>query len=63
MISIIKELEFQVQEHPDKLLYAFLDIKGNIKESYTYKEFFDRIRSIASHLFAIGVLNPEIKFS
>jgi len=61
MISIIKELEFQVQEHPDKLLYAFLDIKGNIKESYTYKEFFDRIRSIASHLFAIGVLKPGDK--
>ena len=61
MISIIKEFESKVQEHPDKLLYAFLDIKGNIKESYTYKEFFYRIRSIASHLYAIGVLKPGDK--
>jgi len=61
MISIIKELEFKVQEHPDKLLYAFLDIKGDIKESYTYKEFFYRIRSIASHLYAIGALKPGDK--
>ena len=61
MISIIKELELKVEEHPDKLLYAFLDVKGNIKESYTYKEFFYRIRSIASHLYAIAALKPGDK--
>jgi len=61
MISIIKEFESKVQEHPDKLLYAFLDIKGNIKESYTYKNFFYRIRSLASHLYAIGGLKPGDK--
>ena len=61
MISIIKELELKVEEHPDKLLYAFLDVKGNIKESYTYKEFFYRVRSIASHLYAIAALKPGDK--
>ena len=61
VISIIKEFEIKVQEHPDKLLYSFLDIKGNVKESYTYKEFFCRVRSIASHLYAIGALKPGDK--
>ena len=61
MISIIKELDLKVEEHPDKLLYVFLDVKGNIKESYTYKEFFYRVRSIASHLYAIAALKPGDK--
>ena len=61
MISIIKEFEIKVQEHPDKLLYSFLDIKGNVKESYTYKEFFDRVKSISSHLYATGALKPGDK--
>ncbi|MDP6700329.1 MAG: AMP-binding protein, partial [Candidatus Latescibacteria bacterium] len=61
VISIIKEFEIRVQEHPDKLLYSFLDIKGNVKESYTYKEFFCRVKSIASHLYAIGALKPGDK--
>ena len=61
MISIIKELDLKVEEHPDKRLYAFLDGKGNIKESYTYKEFSYRVRSIASHLYAIAALKPGDK--
>ena len=42
MASVIKELELQVAAHPDKLLYAFLDIDGDIAESVTYTQFFQR---------------------
>lgn len=49
--SILNELETRTLEHPDKLLYAFLDINGNTKESYTYKEFQQRINSLASHIY------------
>ena len=52
MISIIKELETRTQKHPEKLLYSFLDIKGRVKESYTYQEFLVRVNSIASHLYS-----------
>ena len=58
MISIIKELETRVQKHPEKLLYCFLDIKGHVKESYTYQEFFDRVGRIASHLYATRTFKP-----
>ena len=59
MISIINEFETKVNEHPDKLLYTFLDIKGNVKESYTYLDFFSRVSAIASHLYATRALEPE----
>lgn len=50
MGSLIEELEKRVQEHPEKLLFAFLTIKGEIKESYTYREFDQRTDSIATFL-------------
>lgn len=59
MISILTELEKRTNENPNRLLYAFLDVNGNIKESYTYREFYYRTKSIASHIyrthsFAVG---------
>ena len=54
----MKELETRVQKHPEKLLYCFLDIKGHVKESYTYQEFFDRVGRIASHLYATRTFKP-----
>lgn len=58
MGSLIKELERRTLEHPDKLLFAFLDIKGAIKESYTYEEFTSRTDSIASHIQLNFKLKP-----
>lgn len=57
-ISIIEELEKRVVEYPDKLLYAFLDVNGNIKESYTYKEFQQRTYRIASYISHKYTLQP-----
>jgi len=51
MESIIIALEARTLEHPDKLLYAFLDIDGNIQESYTYHQFSLRTRSIAGYIY------------
>jgi len=51
MGSIIKELTSRTVENPDKLLYSFLDRKGGVKESYTYKEFDERTNSIANYLY------------
>lgn len=51
MISILTELEKRTNENPNRLLYAFLDINGSVKESYTYREFFYRTKSIASHIY------------
>lgn len=50
MNSIIKRFNEWVEQHPEKRLFAFLDINGNIKEDYTYQEFDDRSRLIAWHL-------------
>lgn len=51
MVSIIKEIEKRTNEYPDKMLFAFLDIKGTIKESYTYSSFEQRTKEIAAHLY------------
>ena len=58
VISIIKELETRAQNHPEKLLYSLLDIKGRVKESYTYQEFLVRVNSIASHLYSTQAFKP-----
>ena len=58
MPSIIYELEVRVKQNPNKLLYAFLDINGNVKQSYTYSEFLNRTDSIASHIYENYNLKP-----
>jgi thioester reductase-like protein len=50
MSSILVELNKRIEEHPNKLLYAFLNIKGEIIESYTYKEFEIRSKNIAGFI-------------
>jgi thioester reductase-like protein len=50
MISVIQEIEKQTKEHPEKLLFAFLDINARIKESYTYIEFEQRTKSLAAYI-------------
>ena len=51
MKSILSELDQKISIHPDKLLYVFLDIRGDIKESYTYREFDLRSKNIAAHIY------------
>ena len=50
MNSIFERLDSWVEKQPDKLLFAFLDIAGNVTEKYTYSEFIYRTNAIASHL-------------
>jgi acyl-CoA synthetase (AMP-forming)/AMP-acid ligase II len=50
MGSIISALDIRIAEHPDKLLYSFLDKKGGVKESYTYREFDEKTNRVASYL-------------
>ncbi len=50
MSSVITEIEKRIKEHPDKLLFAFLDIKAAITESYTYREFDQRTKEIAAYI-------------
>lgn len=57
MISIFDRLENCAQSTPDKLLYVFLDGRGNEIERYTYGSFIQRAETVASHLCA----NPGIQ--
>ena len=50
MNSVISEIEKRTRQHPDKLLFAFLDVKGIMKESYTYSEFDQRTKEIAAYI-------------
>lgn len=48
--SIFERLDFWTNEHPDKLLYSFLDLGGNETERYSYEAFVQRVNVIAGHL-------------
>ncbi len=50
MPSLLDHLDRLAVEHPDKLLYSFLDLNGDSVESYTYASFVYRINAIAGHL-------------
>ncbi len=50
MNSIFDRLDFWADQHPDKLLFSFLDISGNQTEKYTYSEFIYRTNAIAGNL-------------
>ncbi len=50
MASILDQLDVLADEHPDKLLYSFLDVNGDSIESYTYASFLHRAQAIAGHL-------------
>lgn len=58
MTSIIKEIDARTQEHPEKLLFAFLDSKGTIRESYTYRTFEQRTKEIAAHMQTNAACSP-----
>ena len=50
MASILDHLDRLADEHPDKLLYSYLDVNGDPIESYTYASFLHRTQAIAGHL-------------
>src|SRR5216684_7626716 len=49
--SILGHLDRLADEHPDKLLYSYLDVNGNPIESYTYASFLQRVEAIAGPLW------------
>jgi thioester reductase-like protein len=50
MQHIVQEFKKCLADHPEQLLYVFLDKQGKIKESYTYRAFDERTYSIAQLL-------------
>src|SRR5271155_1441653 len=52
--SILGHLDRLADEHPDKLLYSYLDVNGDPTESYTYASFLHRVEAIAGHLWQEG---------
>jgi thioester reductase-like protein len=52
--SILDHLDRLADEHPDKLLYSYLDVNGDPIESYTYASFLHRTQAIAAHLLKDG---------
>jgi thioester reductase-like protein len=52
--SILDHLDRLADEHPDKLLYSYLDVNGDPIESYTYASFLHRVEAIAGHLWKVG---------
>jgi thioester reductase-like protein len=48
--SILDKLDSLGDEHPNKLLYSYLDLNGNRIESYSYESFLNRTKVIAGHL-------------
>lgn len=50
MASILDHLDRLATEHPDKLLYSYLDVNGDPIESYTYASFLHRAQAIAGYL-------------
>jgi thioester reductase-like protein len=52
--SILGRLNRLADEHPDKLLYSYLDVNGDPIESYTYASFVHRAQVIAGHLWKEG---------
>src|ERR1035438_2394216 len=52
--SILGHLDRLADEHPDKLLYSYLDVNGNPIESYNYASFLHRVEAIAGYLWQEG---------
>jgi len=50
MENLVDCLEHWVHTQPDKTLYRFLDGRGNLREKYTYRQFYERALGLAHHL-------------
>src|ERR1022692_2073969 len=56
---ILDHMDRLADEHPDKLLYSYLDVNGDLIESYTYASFLRRAQAIAGHLRKDGRFAAE----
>src|SRR5580692_9653166 len=56
--SILGHLDRLADEHPDKLLYSYLDVNGDSIEGYTYASFMHRTEAIAGYLWKEGRFAP-----
>ena len=52
--SILGHLDRLADEHPDKLLYSYLDVNGDPTETHTYASFVRRAQAIAGYLWQDG---------
>src|SRR5580698_1409567 len=59
--SILGHLDRLADEHPDKLLYSYLDVNGDSLESYTYASFRHRTEAIAGYLWKDGRYAPGLE--
>src|SRR6202050_155793 len=48
--SILDKLDILGDQHPNRVLYSYIDLNGNLIESYSYASFLRRTRAIAGHL-------------
>ena len=48
--SILDKLEGLADQHPQKLLYSYIDVDGNPIGGYSYESFLHRTKVIAGHL-------------
>jgi hypothetical protein len=62
MKSIITEFEKQVVSNREQLLFAFLDSKGDVKESYTYAELMCAPNVLQLIFKPIIIFNKAIEF-
>ncbi len=58
MQTILKLFYDRVEQHPDHLLYNFLDRAGRTTASYTYADFLQRTTDVAVHLRRSVTLEP-----
>src|SRR5579862_3968597 len=56
--SILGHLNRLADEHPEKLLYSYLDVNGDSIEAYTYASFIHRTEAIAGYLWKEGRFAP-----
>ena len=48
--SILDKLDSLGNQHPDRLLYSYIDVNGNPIGGYSYESFLHRMKVIAGHL-------------
>src|ERR1700757_1271585 len=56
--SILGHLDRLADEHPDKLLYSYLDVNGESTEAYNYTSFMHRTKAISGYLWKEGRFAP-----
>jgi len=59
MGDVVQILETRAECEPDRRLYGFLDARGNITDTYTYREFHRRSNHLAASLAAGGSVEPD----